>query len=449
VNLGPRCRSLLGRAALAVAILLPLCFNPLAATPFEPYKVAVFGAAVLAMAAVRAACWLGQRPRGGRAPVGEATHSGRNPLLGPYLAYVAALLLATLASVDPRLSLWGRRVAPHGLATSMAQVAFFLLAAEALTDAVQVARVGPAIVAGTVPVALYGVVQQVGLDPIPWRLSPVWRPFSTMGSSLFLGAYLAMALPFTLAGLARASAPADTLRYGAVLALQALTLVLTRARSGWIGGLAGTLIFLHYLRRHGRLRKAGPLAGAVTLAGGLALLWMMLAVPDAPLAALSRAREGVGSFLSALRLASIPDRLAIWGGTLAIMPGHWLLGYGPDTYASVFPGRCPPAFASRLAPGAALFDPHNVLLNHLFSAGLVGLGAFLVLLATAARVAAAALGRAPEGEAGAIRAAAACSALAYVVYLQLNPDAVTLAALFALDLAVLVGGATGGGPNTP
>lgn len=228
MTLGPRCRSLLGRAALAVAILLPLCFNPLVATPFEPYKVAVFGAAALAMAAVRTACWLRHPPRGGRAPLGEATHPFRNPLLGPCLGYVAALLLATLVSVDPRLSLWGRRAAPHGLATSVAQVVFFLLAAEALTDAVQVARVGPAIVAGTVPVALYGVVQQVGLDPIPWRLSPVWRPFSTMGSSLFLGAYLAMALPFTLAGLARASAPADRLRYSAVLALQALT----RAHAG-------------------------------------------------------------------------------------------------------------------------------------------------------------------------------------------------------------------------
>mgnify|MGYP005855587129 CR=1 FL=1 len=217
--------------------------------------------------------------------------------------------------------------------------------------------------------------------------------------------------------------------------------MLTRARSGWIGGLAGTLLFLYYLWRHGRLRKARPLAGAVALAGGLALLWMMLAVPDAPLAALSRAREGVGSFLSALRLASIPDRLAIWGGTLAIMPGHWLLGYGPDTYASLFPGRCPPAFANRLAPGAALFDPHNLLLNHLFSAGLVGLGALMVMLAAVGRLAAAALGRVPEGEAGAIPAAAACSVLAYLVYLQLNPDAVTLAALSALDLAVLVGGA--------
>jgi O-antigen ligase len=441
VTLGPRCRSLLGWAAPVVAILLPLCFNPPAATPFEPYKVAFFGAAVLAMAGVRGTCWLGQRLRGSHAGVAEATHSAHNPLLGPCLAYVAALLLATLASVDPRLSLWGRKVAPHGLATSVAQTAFFLLTAEALTDAVQVARLGPAIVAGTVPVALYGVVQQLGLDPIPWRLSPVWRPFSTMGSSLFLGAYLAMALPFTLAGLAGADGQAGRLRYGAIFALQVLTLVLTRARSGWIGGLAGALLFLHYLRLHGRLRKARPLAGAIALAGGLALLWMMLAVPDAPLAALSRAREGVTPFLSALRLASIPDRLAIWGGTLAIMPGRWLLGYGPDTYAGVFPGRCPPAFANRLAPGAALFDPHNVLLSHLFSAGVVGLGAFLLLLAAAGRLAVAVLRRTPEGEAGAIPAAAACSVLAYVAYLQFNPDAVTLAALFALDLAVLVRGA--------
>ncbi|MCL6432366.1 MAG: O-antigen ligase family protein [Anaerolineae bacterium] len=439
---GPRCRSLLEAGALVVASLLPLCFNPLAPMPFEPCKVAAFGAAVAAMAGVRGACGVWQSLHKSCASAGgQAAGPSPNPLLGPYLGYVATLLLATMASVDPAVSLWGRSLAPHGLASTLAQVAFFLLSAEALTSPAQLQRAGSAIVLGTAPVAVYGIAQHLGLDPIPWLSSPAWRPFSTMGSSLFLGAYLAMALPFTLAGLARAATSADRLRYGAIIALQTLTLVLTRARSGWIGGVAGTLLFLLYLRRHGQLRRAQRLTGAVTLAGSLVLLWMMLAVPDAPLAALSRAAEGADSFLATLRLASIPDRLAIWGGTLAIMPGHWLLGYGPDTYAGVFPMRCPPAFRSLLAPAAALFDPHNVLLNQLFSAGLIGLGAFLLLLAAVGRLAVAALARAREGEAGFLAAAAACSVLAYVVYLQLNPDAVTLSALFALDLAILVSGA--------
>ena len=175
--------------------------------------------------------------------------------------------------------------------------------------------------------------------------------------------------------------------------------------------------------------------GGVLVGGVAVLAWMTLADPRFPLSAL----RGVdGPLQVGLRLASIPDRLAIWGGTLAMLPGRWLLGYGPDTYAALFPARCPPLYASQLQSTRALFDPHNVLLNHLFSAGVVGLAAYVVLLASAGRLALRILRHVPYGAVETTAAAAVCSAVAYLVYLQLNPDVVTLCALFHLDLALVV-----------
>ncbi|MDI7277042.1 MAG: hypothetical protein QME94_13775, partial [Anaerolineae bacterium] len=155
---GPRCRGLVEAGALATAILLPLWFNPLAATPFEPYKVAFFGAVAVGVAAVCGACWAWRRYKArvtGAAPV--AGPQERNPLLWPILAYVAILLLATALSVNPALSFWGRAVSPHGAATSLAQAAFFLAVAAALEGSEQIERLQAAIVLGTVPVALYGI----------------------------------------------------------------------------------------------------------------------------------------------------------------------------------------------------------------------------------------------------------------------------------------------------
>lgn len=85
-----------------------------------------------------------------------------------------------------------------GAVNVLSLVLLFLLAASALRSHRQMERLVSALIVGSVPVALYGWVQVLMWDPLDWSggsLSPV---HSTAGYSLYLGAYLAMVIPFTL-----------------------------------------------------------------------------------------------------------------------------------------------------------------------------------------------------------------------------------------------------------
>ena len=264
----PACRRVVAGGGIALAILLPLCFNPFVAAPFEPPKVALFLAITASMVLARGACATVRRAGTlGRRGAGAwmAAQSRENPLLLPAWAYAAAHVLATLASSDPARSFWGAGPNPHGTITILSLVAFSLLMAEALARPEERERVVTAVLLGSVPVAIYGLAQYLGLDPLDWLTYPVPRAFSTMGNTIYLGAYLAMATPFTLARMASASGRGEALRYGLVLALQVGCLWVTFSRGAWLALLGAGLLFLGYLawqRRSRALLLVAPLCSS-------------------------------------------------------------------------------------------------------------------------------------------------------------------------------------------
>ena len=101
-------------------------------------------------------------------------------------------------------------------------------------------------------IALYGVAQHLGLDPINWITDSVSPVLSTMGRSNFLGAYLAMVLPFSLSRILRPVDGTQRLRYAIILLLQMSCLLLTQARAAWLGFTVGCLLFLALLARRWR-----------------------------------------------------------------------------------------------------------------------------------------------------------------------------------------------------
>lgn len=419
------CRRTVEAGALAVAFLLPLYFNPFAAAPFEPPKVRLFLALVAVMLV---AGLIGALLPRGRAPRPRALPLGpERSLLCASLGYAAAFLLATLAAADPRQSFLGEGPNPHGAITTLALVALFLLTVWAVRTRRQLERLVTALLLGTVPAVTYGLAQFLRLDPLRWipvSGSPV---HSTMGNTVYLGAYLAMAAPFTLARIVGSAQRGHALRYGLILALQVGCLFLTCARGAWLGLIAGLLLFLGYLAWSRRSR--GYLAASIlVLAGGLALLPALSTIPTRlP----QRQPVPVG-----YRISSLYARLAIWEGTLSLVPDRPLLGYGPESYTAAFSARRPGRWDSHLRAGRIVDDPHNILLEHLVSAGVLGLVAFLAVIGAFYRL----VGRALRARApGSLTiAAAAASALAFLVSAQLNPDVITLSALFWLDLALAV-----------
>lgn len=444
---------------LAAALLLPLWFNPYARVPFEPAKIALFWVVTATMALA----WLGQQVMGlaGRRSVaaGDAWQIWRRvPLLVcAAVAYAGVVLLATAISVDSRLSLWGTPDKPAGAVTLLAGVLFFLLLASVLRGSAQINRLVHVLILASVPVVVYGFAQALGLDPLPWITDSVSPVHATLGRSNFLGAYLAMVAPWTLAlavlgsrhgedgaryvtdgfhdatdGSSTSGFAAGPAHFWIILILQVVCLALTLARGAWMGLTVGcvSLLVLLAIRWHQRrLWLAAGLALAVGAAGLAALTFVRLPAGTQQAAA-------AGMSYPELRVESAWRRSIIWQHALALVPQRWLLGYGPATFQPVFSSRYPPGTLYQ-GGDAVVDDPHNLLLERLLATGVLGLAAYGSVVIAFYRVGLALWRRPSDRWRDALAAAALASVAAYLTQALFNPDVMVLNMLFWLALAVL------------
>jgi len=83
--------------------------------------------------------------------------------------------------------------------TALSYVAVFAAVVLVVRRRQQVERIVTAALLGSVPVLLYALVQWAGADPIAWGFDVRARVHGTIGGPIFLGGYLVMVLPLTLA----------------------------------------------------------------------------------------------------------------------------------------------------------------------------------------------------------------------------------------------------------
>ncbi len=422
---------------LAVCLFLPLWFNPFSAMSFEPAKVAFLQSITISlMVAAVISLFLGGRNENFAARLRYRMGLLDNPLLPPILGFALASTIATLTSVDWRLSLWGPRDNPHGLITLFCGLVLFLVMTPVLQSRNYLDRFITALLLGTIPVAVYGIAQYLGLDPLDWIANRISPSFSTLGNPNFLGAYLAMVIPFTLSRILMASSKNRPWRYVLILLLQIVCLWLTLARGAWLGLMGGCLAFLAVLawRWHSR---TWVVASALGLLFGVGVLINMSTSVLRP--------WGTGRVASAqeenpppakIDTGSTQERMVIWGNTIGLIADRWWLGYGPGTFVPVFALRYPSALAGIGEPEVWVSDPHNLLLSQLMDSGVVGLATFLWILVAFYKLVHRVLARAIDRQTEATLMAISGSVIAFVIQAQFNPMVVVLSTLFWLDLAL-------------
>jgi O-antigen ligase len=334
------------------------------------------------------------------------------------------------------LSLWGGRDNPQGTITVLCTVIFSLLIADGLRTHAQFNRMVSALILGSVPVAVYGLSQFFGLDPLPWITDSVSPVLSTLGRSNFLGAYLAMVVPFTLLRIADGDAGRSQARYAFVLALQIGCLWLTLARAAWVGLLGGTLSFLGLLAQRRRSRALWGSAVIVLFLG----VWSYTAMNVTALPRWDQPTIGAqpeqGVPFADLRIASVNARLTIWKTTVGLIRDRWLLGYGPEQFTTIFAAHYPPELARFEGPQVVVDDPHNLFLDQTMAAGVIGLAALLGVLVASYRLMLVALFRCIDWNGESALAAILGSVTAFIIQAQFNPDVIVLSAFFWLILAL-------------
>ena len=239
-------------AWLLALILAPLFFNVYSQRVFEPDKISlVRTVALFALIAgvVKALETWRRTPAEGEGESATPTERPwwRKPLVWPVLALAAAYLLSTALSVIPRQSFWGSYQRLQGTFTMLSYITLFFVTLNALRRESQWRRLQYTIILVSLPIALYGILQHYHLDSLPWGGDTSTRVAGNLGNSIFLAAYLIMALPLTLerlitAGrrmlLSEAGSTSDALMTGAllfVLVVQAVAILFTQSRGPWLG----------------------------------------------------------------------------------------------------------------------------------------------------------------------------------------------------------------------
>ena len=337
---------------LLLAVLPALWVNFWGSQPFDFSKAAlvrVLAGGLLAL--IIADGLLGHRRR----------KRWRLPFLALAPALLGALTLSVVLAPAPALSLWGSLQRGQGLLTFLAYLTGFYAVALYLRSLEQARRLVVAMVATGVPLAILGLAQALGWQPLPLVSDGRSAAFATLGRSNFLGAYVALLLPLTGAMvLWRRRKWTWALLFVALCAL----LVLTRARAAWLGAASGLgtmalLLWGGQLRRRTRRLAWGAL-GLLFLAGpaGVVLLGSL--------------QNGAGA----------RARILIWRGTMALLSERPLLGYGPDSLATVFPRAYPRELVFYLGRDFFVDRAHNWLLDWTVMAGLLGLLTYLALVTT-------------------------------------------------------------------
>lgn len=293
------CDGLLEAGWLVAILAVPLFFNIHSDRVFEPDKLALLRSITLVMAAVWLVGAIDRRAWRdlGRLRPSNAAALWHRPLVLPVLALVVVYVLATLFSVSPRVSWLGSYQRLQGTYTTLAYVVIFALMAATIRTPEQVRRAVSVAIVSSLPVALYGLLQHFGQDPLPWGGDVQARVAGHMGNAIFIAAYLIMIVPLTLGraidavsailGDARLSA-ADVARAAAylfALAVQLLTIYWSGSRGPLIalgvGLFAFTLVLLVSMRGAATEGRRGRDA----LAGVLFLLPALLALLLSPLVA--------------------------------------------------------------------------------------------------------------------------------------------------------------------
>ena len=189
--------ALTGLASVLLAVPLAVLGSPTG--PYDDPKAW----ALSILVALAGLAWLARTRRPPASDSSSAGAGGRF-VRGIVLACTAWSVVATVASIAPAQSLFGTFGRGMGLLTiGFAALAFFLVQAECRTPRAIRWIVDVALL-GSVPVCLLALSQALGWDPLPKAWDPAVRTLtirSTLGTHVFLGSYLVVLVPLTVARL--------------------------------------------------------------------------------------------------------------------------------------------------------------------------------------------------------------------------------------------------------
>ena len=323
-------------AIAVIAGVVPLVVDPHWYDRYYWPKIELFYAAT-ALGAI-ALLWRGRTDWLGRlrSPVGYAL-----------LAWLAALTVATLGSVDPATSLVGDDYRYEGLLTWLTYGIAAAVTAAALVTAARVRAVVGVALGGGVVMSVLALLQYWGARPVAldFERAGSLRVFGTVGNPIALGAYLVLLLPVALSLYTAEERGPSGASCGAPSSCCCTPRCWRRSHRGaWVALPIGLAAWAVVMGRRVLRTAVGPL---VTL-----VLWCAAVTPIVLL---------TGPVLGQLDPAAVANsfhgrRVFLWQTSGALVRHRPLFGWGPETLAQIYPAYGTPAFFA-MFPYARMIQP--------------------------------------------------------------------------------------------
>jgi putative inorganic carbon (HCO3(-)) transporter len=345
---------------------------------FDIVKVFVMRALVL----VAGAAWSwGLLTRGGRVRVTRVEWL--------VLALLAWIVLTTVLSVHPATAVFGKYRRFEGLLSFMTYIGAFFLTLQVVDRPARIRALARTLVVGGVLVALYGVIQYLGLDPAAWGRLPFEanRAFSTYGNPDLLAGYLIFPLVISLALAFSEQEQRMRAFYWGTFLVVAFCWLVAFVRGAWIGGTVA-LIALGVAVARSRTRYTSvdwSFTGLVAAVLGLATV-RSLSSTDAVMNVASRITS-----IFKFNEGSAQTRFQIWEAAIAAIKERPVFGWGADTFRLLFPRFKPEAYTQTAGYLSVADNVHNYPLQLATAIGIPGLlmlyGLFAWTLLTSAKAA--------------------------------------------------------------
>lgn len=353
------------------------------------------------------------------------------------MAFLLSAIISTITSMSPVTSLLGTYESFMGLPTIASYAVLYFALRQSFSSREDARGLMLAGLFAAVIATAYALLQMTPWDPIGWSrtLTPegILRPMGTIGHSIFLCAYIAMAYPILLYFGSEAASKKRWWQLALLVViglLMLLTAFLTQSRGSWIAMAAMiTMVTLGLASQGWRRLAFSVIIPTVTVVAGLIAVFFLVNAPAET--AFSKIQSSTKMRIGEL-VAMGPARLEYWKGGLAIFRKFPLFGSGVDTFQVAFQHQRSPNYWMHEYAGAP-HRAHNELINIAATQGIFGLFAVLLLSMGIVLVAARAW-RASSGHERFFTLSAASGLVAFYVY-NISGFTVSSTATLAIALA--------------
>jgi O-antigen ligase len=354
-----------------IVILIPTLFDSVTYDPFDLIKNVAFRILVGIMFVV-VALWL---------LVSKTRRVRFHPALYALILFLGVAACATIMSVEPWVSVWGKYRRYEGLVAFTAYALFLFLMIQNFSNRLSiewVARV--ALWTGGV-VSIYGIAQYLGYDFFAWSALPFEqrRSFASLGNPALLAGYLVTVLPLGLSMTIFSRKAYEIALNVMSTILIFVCLITTFNRTSWLAAgltlcvLAGAVI---YFWRRGAV-KHEAVQNLVIVVGALFIFFVAVAITSVVTKSTLTVTERIKE-ISVLS-GSFQHRLEIWGAGFRMIAERPLLGMGPDTFRSTSRMYQGPKYG-HIAPDIVADNAHNYEIQIASGTGMLGFLFFATLV---------------------------------------------------------------------